>query len=294
MNIVTIIVVIVLGIFVYAIFSMRKKPSGQEKEHYKNQSSPPPPPPPPGAASGYTRKRGGYGKWIGGGLGWAFGGPIGGILGFALGSMFEGMDGGKYAYRGTPRGDFAMSLLVLSAAVMKADQKVLRSELDYVRSFFIRQFGDAEGNRMISMLKEILKQEINLTDVSTQVGNYMDYSSRLQLLHYLFGIAAADGHYHPEEVAVILEISQNMGISSSDYQSVHAMFVKDPGWAYQVLEITRNASDSEVKKAYRELAKKHHPDKVAHLGDDIKKSATEKFQKINAAYEDIKKQRGLS
>jgi len=293
MDITTIIIVIILGIFIYALFTMRKKRTGagQQQDPHENHSAPPPPP--PGDTFGFGGRRGGYGKWIGGGLGWAFGGPIGAILGFALGSVFEGMDSGKYAHRGTPRGDFAMSLLVLSAAVMKADQKVLRSELDYVRNFFTSQFGESEGGKMIVMLKEILKQEINISDVGTQVGNYMDYSSRLQLLHYLFGIAAADGRYHPEEVSVIREISQNMGISSSDFQSVHAMFVKDPGWAYNVLEITREASDSEVKKAYREMAKKHHPDKVSHLGEDIKKAATEKFQKINAAYEEIRKQRNL-
>lgn len=122
----------------------------------------------------------------------------------------------------------------------------------------------------------------------------MDYSSRLQLLHYLFGIASADGVYHPDEVAVIERISGYMGISSSDYLSVKAMFVKNPSWAYDVLEITKEATNDEVKKAYRDMAKVHHPDKVGHLGDDIRKSATEKFQKINAAYEEIKKQRGMN
>jgi len=72
------------------------------------------------------------------------------------------------------------------------------------------------------------------------------------------------------------------------------MFVKDPHWAYDVLEVTKDATDSEIKKSYRDLAKRHHPDKVAHLGEDIKRAATEKFQKINAAYEEIKKQRGIS
>jgi DnaJ like chaperone protein len=147
---------------------------------------------------------------------------------------------------------------------------------------------------MALMLREILNQTIDIREVSAQVGQYMDYSARLQLLHFLFGIAAADGLYHPEEVAVIEQIAGFMGISTADYRSVHAMFVKDPGWAYDVLEITSSATNDEVKKAYREMAKKHHPDKVGHLGDDIKKAATEKFQKINAAYEEIKRQRGMN
>ena len=289
MNLVTIIVVIVLVIFAYAIFSMRKKVSDTDTDPQSNRDKTPP----PGVDPRFAKKRGGYGKWIGGGLGWAFGGPIGAILGFALGSMFEGMSSGQYAYRGTPRGDFAMSLLVLSAAVMKADQKVMRSELDYVRAFFYRQFGDTEGARLIQMLNEILKQHINVQEVSVQVGQFMDDSSKLQLVHFLFGIAAADGHYHPDEVGVIEQICGYMGVTHADYQSIHAMFVKDPHWAYDVLEITKNATDSEIKKAYREMAKRHHPDKVGHLGDDIKRAATEKFQKVNMAYEEIKKQRGL-
>jgi DnaJ like chaperone protein len=206
--------------------------------------------------------------------------------------MLDGKEYAQYAYRGTARGDFSMSLLVLSAAVMKADQKVVRSELDYVRNFFLSQFGEAEASRLILMMREILKQEINVRDVSIQVGQSMDYPSRLQLLHYLFGIASADGTYHPEEVAVIEAISGYMGITSADFASLRAMFVKSISWAYDVLEITSTASDEEVKRAYRDLAKKHHPDKVAHLGEDIRKAATEKFQQINLAYEEIKKQRG--
>jgi len=285
---VTVIVVIVLAIFAYAIISMRKKITDTDPR--SNQAKTPP----PGTGPRFTKKRGGYGKWIGGGLGWAFGGPIGAIIGFSLGSMFEGVSSGQYASRGTHRGDFNMSLLVLSAAVMKADQKVMRSELEYVKAFFYRQFGNDEGARLIQMLNEILKQNINVQEVSMQVGQFMDDSSKLQLVHFLFGIAAADGKYHPDEVEVIKQICGYMGVSNADYQSIHAMFVKDSHWAYDVLEITKNASDSEVKKAYREMAKRHHPDKVGHLGDDIKKAATDKFQKVNAAYEEIKKQRGLS
>ena len=176
---------------------------------------------------------------------------------------------------------------------MKADNKIVKSELDYVRSFFIRQFGEEEGSRLMLMLREILKQDIQVQEVSSQVGQYMDYSSKLTLLHYLFGIAAADGEYHPDEVSVIETISGYMGISNQDFTSVRAMFVKDTNWAYTVLEITPDASNEEVKKAFREMAKKHHPDMVAQLGDDIKRAATEKFQKISAAYEEIRKQRGM-
>jgi DnaJ like chaperone protein len=266
-----VIIIIIAIIFIYAFLSMKKKKDDQQGTRTGNK----------------------YGKWIGGGLGWAFGGPIGAILGFAMGSVLDGVRIEKAYYQGTARGDFAMSLLVLSAAVMKADGKVVKSELDYVRNYFLSQFGIEETNRLILILKEVLNQEINLADVSVQVGHFMDYASRLQLLHYLFGIATADRQLDRSEEEVIERISGYMSIDPSDYSSIKAMFVRNINNAYDILEITPDATNEDVKKAYRRLAIQYHPDKVAHLGEDIRKSATEKFQKLNAAYEDIKKQRGM-
>jgi DnaJ like chaperone protein len=233
-----------------------------------------------------------YAKWIGGGLGWAFGGPIGGILGFIFGSMVDGMQSGKYEYKPTQSGDFSVSLLILSAAVMRADEKVMKSELEYVRNFFTRQFGPEIASNRIQMLQEILKQDFNLPEVCQQIGQYMDYPSRLQLLHYLFGISAADNHYNPKEVEMVATIAGYLGIEQQDYESIRAMFVKDIDSAYKVLEITPDATDEEVKAAYRKMAVKYHPDKVEHLGPEIRKSAEEKFQHLQAAYEEIKKRRG--
>jgi DnaJ like chaperone protein len=72
------------------------------------------------------------------------------------------------------------------------------------------------------------------------------------------------------------------------------MFVRETGGDYKILEVTPDASDSEVKKAYRKMAMKYHPDKVSHLGQDVKKQAEEKFRKVQEAYENIKKARGFS
>lgn len=281
----TLVIVIIVAIFLYAIFSMSSK--GRNRQDTTDNNPPGTGPKPSGNGGGK------YGKWIAGGLGWAFGGPLGGILGFALGSMFDGKSTGSY-YQGTARGDFAMSLLVLSAAVMKADGKVVRSELDYVRNFFVRQFGLDEANRLIGIMKEVLKQDIHVDEVSAQIGQYMDYASRLQLLHFLFGIATADGSPHPSEVSVIERIASFMGISDYDMSSIRAMFIKNVNSAYEILEISPDATNEEVKKAYKRLAIQYHPDKVNHLGEDIHKAATEKFQKLNAAYEEIKKQRGIN
>ena len=176
----------------------------------------------------------------------------------------------------------------------KADGVVKKSELDYVKQFFLHNFGQEQAEKYILTLREILKQDIQVAEVSQQIGRYMDYSSRLQLLHYLFGIAAADGQVHETEVAVIQTIANYMGVYASDFESIKAMFVKQVDDAYTILGIDPSASDEDVKKAYREMAKKNHPDKVSYLGEDVRKAAEQKFQEINNAYDKIKKQRGMA
>lgn len=250
-----------------------------------------------------------YGKWIGGGLGWVLGGPIGGLLGFMFGSMFDGMQGRSYEYRPpigdqrtggygqqtqTQSGDFVVSLLVLAAAIMKADGRVVKSELEYVRTFLSRQFGEEVANQNILVLREVLKKDYDLREVSGQIGRSMDSASKLQLIHFLFGVSMSDGHTHPKEVDVIDQISSYMRVSRADFKSIKAMFIKDNYHNYRILEITPDASDDEVKKAYRKMAVKYHPDKVSHLGPDIQKSAKEKFQELNAAYNGIKTERGMN
>lgn len=238
-----------------------------------------------------------YGKWVGGGLGWAFGGPIGAILGFAFGSMYDNMQGAKFQYvpgqTQTRPADFTVSLLVLAAAVMRADGKVMKSELDYVKSFFIQQLGEQQAQQHIQMLRDILNQGIKVYEVCEQIKMYMDYSSRLQLIHFLFGISNADGHFHEKEIDLIDLIGNYLGISTNDYGSIKSMFVKDNGSAYKILEVSPDATDDEVKKAYHKMAIKYHPDKVSHLGADYQKAAKEKFQELQNAFDLIKKERGL-
>jgi DnaJ like chaperone protein len=238
-----------------------------------------------------------FGKWLGGGLGFVMGGPIGGLLGFLVGSMVDSTTVHTSTYSPgqvrTTQGDFGVSLLVLIAAVMKADGKIVKSELDYVKQFFLRQFGRESAAEASIMLRDLLKQDIPIRDVCQQIGRNMDYSSRLQLLHLLFNISIADGVIQPSEQDIIEKISGYLEISSTDFISIKNMFVPETDSAFKILEIERSASDEEVKKAYRKMAMKYHPDKVSQLGEDYKKSAEEKFRKVNEAYEKIKKERNI-
>ncbi len=238
----------------------------------------------------------GWEKWLWGGLGWAFGGPIGMILGFTLGSMRDQRFGRatprQDAYPRTKPGDFGVSLLVLFAAVMRADNKLLKSELDFVKDFFVRTFGDRFASERMILFKDILEQDYPLRDVCLQIRRNMDHPSRLELVHLLFGLAQADGQIDPTEKKIIAQISGYLSISSADYESILAMFVKDAAGAYHVLEVERDADADTVKKAYHRMANRYHPDKVSHLGDEFRQMAEEKFKAINAAYQEIKANRG--
>jgi len=194
---------------------------------------------------------------------------------------------------GTTQGDFGMSLLVLVAAVMKADGKVVKSELDYVKQFFVSQFGKESAKQALLMLKDILKQKIPVRDVSLQIGRNMDYSSRLQLLHLLFNVSLADARIDPSELDIIEKISGYLGVASADFLSIKNMFIPETDSSYKILEIDPSLTNEDVKKAYRRMAMKYHPDKVNHLGDDFRKTAEEKFKKVNEAYEKIKKERNM-
>ena len=244
----------------------------------------------------------GVGKWITGAIGWALGGPLGGLAGYLIGSLFEGdsqqaqrvyTQGGYSANE--QRNSFLVSLLVLSAAVMKSDNKVMKSELEYVKDFIRRNFGEDALPQALQILKAALEKDIDIPQICAQIKLYMEPSQRLQLFHYLAGIANADGHVDQVEITDLKTMAMYLGIPVQEAESILAMYGgNDVQTAYKVLEIDSSATDEEVRKAYKKMAIKHHPDKVESLGDDVKKAAEEKFKAIAAAYETIKNERGFN
>lgn len=253
---------------------------------------------------------GSFTKWLGAGLGFTLGGPIGAAIGFAIGSFVdkfeiddfkqEQIDYNKERPSKTTRtqsntqsGDFEMSLLVLASIVIKADGKIDQRELNFVRSQFLSMYGKERANNAFKLFKGVVKKDVSARQVCIQVREHMSHAARLQLLHFLFGIAKADEFVSNTELDEIKKIAGYLYINQNDYESIKAMFYDASGNAYKILEIDKSASNDEVKAAYRKLVKKYHPDKLRDLGEEHLKGAKEKFQSIQDAYEKIKNERDL-
>lgn len=243
---------------------------------------------------------GSYKKWLGGGVGWVLGGPIGGLLGFAFGSLLDSatievirkeINTGKET---TPETDFRLSLLLLSAFVIKADGRATKEELEFVRNFFVRRFGNEKANSSMRIFNQLDKSSFSIDDVGAQVRKLLDYPSRLQLVHFLFGVANADRSISREEVYVIGRIASVLGLHQTEFDSIRTMFRQPtPESAYTILGISKTVTNEEVKTAYRKLTLQYHPDKVAHHGEDVQRAAKEKYQKVMEAYESVKRERGM-
>jgi len=239
-------------------------------------------------------------KWIAGGLGWMFGGPMGAFLGYSLGSLFSKADEQEkfqrhYQGMSQPAAQFEISLLILAAHVIKADGKVDQRELDYVRSHFKQMFGAKRAEESFKVFKHIINsKDVSLRQICLQIDKQLSHAQRLQLIHFLYGISLADGHIDEKEVEAIEKIGGYMHINVHDLASIKAMFYKEPKQNYKILDIEASATDSEVKKAFRKMAMKYHPDKLTDLSEAQQKMGKEKFMKVQEAYEAIKKERGLS
>ncbi|MBQ7449122.1 MAG: TerB family tellurite resistance protein [Paludibacteraceae bacterium] len=249
---------------------------------------------------------------IGGGIGFALFGPIGAIIGAIIGSAIGNMlaqdddDNEPISQEEQPRGgrvkttpaDVRLSILILIAAVLKADGHVRKVELDKVK-VYLRQLykNEQEAQEALLFLRDAIKQDFHLDQVLAQIRVYTNYSTRLTIVQILLDVAYSDGYFERTEQNTISYIANYLGITQADYTSLLSMFVpterSKPDWAYKALEISPDATEDEIKKAYRRMAMKHHPDKVATLGEEMKRKANEKFQEIHKAYEYIKQERGI-
>lgn len=252
-----------------------------------------------------------FGKWIGGYLGWSAFGPLGGLIGFVVGALFDTAtsQGDGETYRLTQeqsqqgdRNSFFISMLVLSAYIVKADGKVMHSEMELVRGMLRQNFGEAAAQQGDEMMRQLfMEQDRQGTNVyrerirqaCQQIAMNVDYSGRLQLLNFLVMIAQADGRVEQVEVMALKDVAQWMQMLPQEVDAMLHLEGDSLEDAYKVLGVSPDASDAEVKKAYRRLALEHHPDRVAKLGDDVRKAAEKKFQEINAAKERIFKARGI-
>lgn len=240
-------------------------------------------------------------KWITAILGYTYFRFGGAILGYFIGSMLEQIflqeqrnPFGGFKFQRMQTDQVQLNLLSLSAIVIKADGKVDERELRFVRNYFIANYGEAYASNIFTKFNtEVKKEQQNLNELTRLFVQGARYETRLQILHFLFGIANADGHIAEVEVQKILQISNALQLRSIDFESIKAMFVKSADNAYKILEISPSATDAQVKKAYRTMAKKYHPDKLQTEDAALKKGAQEKFQQVQAAYEAIQKERGL-
>lgn len=200
---------------------------------------------------------------------------------------------------------FFNSLMLLSAHVIKADGKIMHSEMEFVRAFLRSNFGQQGAVSGEAILREHFdffnqygrsKWEEKVRNACYRISATMPVEHRIQLISYLAEIAKADGTIDNSEVDAIHFIAANLGLQPSIADQFLAISSPETSLdnAYKVLGVSPNATDNEVRRAYKKLVLQYHPDKVAHLGEDVKANATRKLQEINKARDIIYKARGIN
>ncbi len=235
-------------------------------------------------------------KWVAAVIGYSFLRFPGAILGFMVGGFFEFLSKNSIQIRTSSYAikpeTFQLNLLALSALIIKADGKIEQKELDFVRSFFIGQYGKERADSIFRTFNTQIKKETQHLDQLTRIFvQQTAYETRLQILHFLFGIANADGNISDIELQKLSQVATGMRLRLPDFESIKAMFVKNTDNAYKILEVDSNASLNEIKKAYRKMAKKYHPDKLRGQDPAMIKGGEEKFREVQKAYETLMRQK---
>ena len=229
-----------------------------------------------------------------GGIGWTFGGPLGGVLGFISGAVVDSIFLIKEEKK--PIGIFSTNLLVLLAAVLKADMPASSSKIKLIKRFLKKNYDAKTADEAFSQLEEILRQDIPIDDACTKIRNSLDYSSCLQLAQFIYKLARIDGKITEATQLIINAIANGLGVASGNKQNTRQAISQNDAIsaAYAIMGVNGSANIANIKKAYRKLAVEYHPDKVAHLGEAQKKIANENFLQLTNAYDIIKKERNFT
>lgn len=255
-----------------------------------------------------------WGKLIGGYIGFALGGPIGALLGAALGHNFD-----KDISAAQPIGQQNLSQAAFFTAtfsvmghICKADGRVTPDEISTARMIMAQMaLSPAQKDAAITLFNEGKKDDFPLEDVLTQLKSELGLAKNIKRIFVEIQCYAAyaDGVLHPSEKKLLERICQLIGFSRVEFASILAATAAEShhkksgpsgksrkmksGDAYAILNVSANANDNEVKRAYRKLMSQHHPDKLVSKGlpEEMMKVATQKTQEIRAAYECVMHER---
>lgn len=251
-----------------------------------------------------------YIKWVLMIIGATRGNVAGAVIGFTVGYFLEDYLKNNLTietkklfnetqYKYTP---YQESLLALISEVVKADGYIHKEEIYFIKNFLLKQFGSIYSNKMLKSLKLNIDKQFNVEAICLDLKQSLKHSNKIQLLTFLYGIIVQNKIISKNEVFLIERIAKIIGLSLIDYQNIVSRFhnqnkqrkrpaaSKKFGYsAYKVLGVTSAATNIEVKKAYRKMVLKYHPDKT-DLDESI---ANEKFSEISKAYHIIKQERNI-
>lgn len=236
------------------------------------------------------------GKAIGAGLGFLFGGPFGAILGAVTGNFFDQatMSAGRPVSNHDRSLNFITHLVGILISIAKADGRLSTQEINVIeRAFVSFGFRGEDLSFIRDLIKHTSRADLDLQAVCYEYKQYSNYEERLSLLRIVYMVAFADKELHTNEESMINRIIGYLEINVEDAFEIRGEFCSDNDQHYKILNVTREASPEDIKKAYRLLSKKYHPDRVSHLGEEFANMASDKFQKINNAYEEIKREKGF-
>ncbi|MEG3618806.1 TerB family tellurite resistance protein [Magnetovibrio sp. PR-2] len=242
-----------------------------------------------------------WGKVLGGVAGFALGGPLGALLGAVAGHALDKVHGtlphGRASLEDQRQIAFTLAVIALSAKMAKADGQVTRDEVDAFKRLF--HIPPDEMKNVAKVFDRAKVSTAGFEQYAAQVAKLFPHEPAVleELLGGLFMIAQADGVVHPAELAYLQRVSDIFGFDQATFERITATHQpKDEADPYSVLGLAREATDAEIKSAYRKLIQETHPDKLMAQGmpQEFIDLANDKMAAINAAYDKIKQMRGLN